>query len=517
MKNLQIVHDFFRGLKPTEKSILRNMLQLFDIEAGSKGNLSMVLFNLLKKNETLREDEYYIKSIYKKIDSKSKEAFRKLVERFRDKMYESLILDVGLGKPGVFVKVVQSQVEVRKNLAVILIVFIKGIPSIERKRILNRVIKICYDFELYDEVCIFLKMYLETIDIHEGKIKYQKRIDEIGTASELSSAILRSNHLVYLKIYDLQYQSYTKHEMANDILSSAEELKLVMEKYPSDNIKYNYYLLMAQYYHYNFDYLNAEKILTGMLDFIKNSLPVFTRNRIATCYMNLSFTKSYLYKFDEAVVDIIESREYYKYQNLTVQYYYQETEIELFIYTKKYELAQEVMDKVMQNPIIKESPLLDSKRAYLAATIKFLMKNYKASFKDLQDTKEIEEEKEGWNIGIRMLHIYLTLETEKVDLADQRIESLRKHIERTIKMKNIRKRDVVIFRILNQLARTGFNFKRVLKDRQKDFELLKSNEPDYKWMARSHELILFDQWFEAKAKGKPYDPVFPKPVEESVN
>ena len=65
---------------------------------------------------------------------------------------------------------------------------------------------------------------------------------------------------------------------------------------------------------------------------------------------------------------------------------------------------------------------------------------------------------EGWNIGIRLLLIFLTLETEKIDLADQKIENLRKHIERTTKMKSIRKRDVVIFRLLNNLARSGFDF-----------------------------------------------------------
>ena len=111
-----------------------------------------------------------------------------------------------------------------------------------------------------------------------------------------------------------------------------------------------------------------------------------------------------------------------------------------------------------------------------------------------------------------MLQIFLTLETEKVDLADQRIESLRKHIERTTKMKSVRKRDVVIFRLLNHLSRSGFDFQEVWEDRQKDFILLSSNDPDYRWIPRSHELILFEQWFEAKVNGVPYHPKFPQPI-----
>jgi hypothetical protein len=78
-------------------------------------------------------------------------------------------------------------------------------------------------------------------------------------------------------------------------------------------------------------------------------------------------------------------------------------------------------------------------------------------------------------------------------------------------MKSIRKRDVVIFRLLTHLSRCGFDFKEVWEERQKDFKLLRSDDPDYRWIPRSHELILFDQWFESKVKNQPYEPVFPEP------
>ena len=514
MKNIKIVHDFFHSLIPTEKSVFRNMLRLFDVERGTKGGLSVKLFNLLKKETELKEETFYIKQLYGKTDSKSSEAFRKLIERFRDKMYESVILDINQGKPGIFTKLVASQVEMRKMLSIFWLIMIRGISIPEKKRIYNKVFKICYEYELFDELVIFLKLHLDNIDIHDGAKKTRQRVEEIIKVTECSNAILLSHHSVYLNIYDVQNRSIANQENVKQAYEAVQEIKLLLEKFPLDNIRYNYQLLLGLYYHYLLDYKKEELIFTEMIDFVINSSAVFTRNRVATCYMNVSYIKTYLYKFDEAIKNIVASREYYKYQSKSVQYYYQETEILLFIYTKQYQTAQEIMDLVIKNEGLKESALLDSKRAYIAAVIKFLTKNYKGAFKDLQDTKEIEAEKEGWNIGIRMLHIYLTLETEKIDLADQRIESLRKHIERTIKMKNIRKRDVVIFRIVNQLSRNGFNFKRVLKERQKDFELLKSYDLDYKWEARSHELILFDQWFEAKAKGIPYDPIFPKPLDD---
>jgi len=113
-------------------------------------------------------------------------------------------------------------------------------------------------------------------------------------------------------------------------------------------------------------------------------------------------------------------------------------------------------------------------------------------------------------LPICLLQIFLTLETEKVDLADQRIESLRKHLERTSKMKSVRKRDVVIFRMLRHLAMNGFDFKETWIDKKKDFRLLQSDKSQNKWIPRSHELIIFHQWFESKVRYNKYQPEFQK-------
>ena len=94
---------------------------------------------------------------------------------------------------------------------------------------------------------------------------------------------------------------------------------------------------------------------------------------------------------------------------------------------------------------------------------------------------------------------------------------MRKHIDRTVKMKPVRKRDVIILRLLAKLSRQGFNFKTVWKKQQKYFELLASDEPEYRWEMRSPEMIIFHKWFEAKAKGKEYDFVLKSPESLKLN
>ena len=140
-----------------------------------------------------------------------------------------------------------------------------------------------------------------------------------------------------------------------------------------------------------------------------------------------------------------------------------------------------------------------------------LKKQHKEAHRILQDTKEIERDKEGWNLGIRILSIINQLEGEKLDIVDLNIESLRKHIDRTIKMKAVRKRDVIILRLLAKLSRQGFNFKAVWKKNLKYFEMLASDDPEYRWEMKSPEMIIFHKWFEAKAKGREYDYVLKSP------
>ena len=159
---------------------------------------------------------------------------------------------------------------------------------------------------------------------------------------------------------------------------------------------------------------------------------------------------------------------------------------------------------------------LSSKRSFLFASVLVLKKQHSDAHKVLQDTKEIEKDKEGWNLGIRILSIINQLESHKLDIVDLNIESLRKHIERTIKMKAIRKRDVIILKLLAKLSRQGFNFKAVWKKNLKYFDLLASNDPEYRWEMKSPEMIIFHRWFESKVKGKDYDYVLKAPQESSV-
>lgn len=500
---------------PSERKVFKRFLTIY--EDSSNSIKSSKLLELLLNNGNNSDESFFIKELYDSVNTSNAEAFRKMLERFRDKIYECSILDVNINRKDRYPKAIAATLDARKMLSSILATLIKGIPLTERKRLIGLGLKLCREYELYDELIILLKHQYDDVDSATGYSKNKFRIDEILNAIEYSKAIYRSKVLFYFYIHDIQFSALDPLELTEEIEKAVQELDEIYGNYKSDNILYNKLMLSAQLCHFKLNYAEAENVLNQLVNTILNSKALFTRNRVTLAMMNLSYTQCFLYKFDDALTSMVKSREYYAIQKSEFQNLYRESEVFLLIYLKRYKEAEEMLNIIIENGGYEDIPVIVSRRKYLESIVSFLNYQFKNSFKLLQETREIEGDKEGWNIGIRLLLIFLTLETEKIDLADQKIENLRKHIERTTKMKSIRKRDVVIFRLLNNLARSGFDFTEVWEDKAKDFALLRSDDPDYRWVPRSHELILFDQWFESKVKKVPYNPVFPEPIREVSN
>ncbi len=510
MDSFLIIKNFFDRMYSYERKTFKRFLLLNgSIEDNSR---SIQLFQLFEKyigNEA--NQNLFIEKIYKKSDKNNSDSFRKLIERFRDKMYESHFLDINIYKEDFSSPFFMAIMEVKKLVGLSYSIMSKGVPKSEAIRILNRGILLSKKFEFFDELLIFLKLKLDFQGFYLGYAKQKLLFDEIVFAEKCKNDLFDSKKLFYFFINDLQFKSTDELKIREDIRNACDRAKDIYIQNNLVNIFYDWHTLEIQYYHYCTDYVKAEILLLKLLDFLKLNSELFQFRKIADAFNNLSYTQAFLFKFNDALDSISKASEYST-SNINIKNFYKEHKAIINIYIQEYNIAINLIEEILNTGASGNYPIQLSIRIYLLATVKFLAGDYKKSFKLLQETREIENDKEGWNIGIRMLQIFLTLETEKVDLADQRIESLRKHIERTSKMKSVRKRDVVIFRLLNHLSRSGFDFQEVWEDRQKDFKLLQSDEPDYRWIPRSHELILFEQWFEAKVNGVPYHPKFPQPI-----
>lgn len=501
-----LIQNFTKAeLKMTKKLVARN---------GVNSKMHRLLMLILEKK--IIDQNTLIAKLYLVNDSKSEDSFRKLCDRLLELIYGVLLdIEVFISERALYSDPYFNRKIILQKIELMHIIATKNVPSEWVLKIIESVEKVAKKYEFLEELQALLRFkinYCADNDLfkkyEEANLEYKKNLRNCEL-NDFSDRCL------------CKYIAFVQHLSIDDKSKIAEmELDLIkLEEYYEESklifVLWRKLMIELQLAHYKENFEEAESIILNIIQVTERESPIRNFGRISQSYMNLAFTQFYLFKFQEAyenslkaVRKVVNSKNW---QNLT-----NESAVFALIYLKRPSEAGEMLADILSSELIGNTPAQFAKRNLMMAFIKYLQKDYKAAFKYLQKTKEIETDKEGWNLGIRMLNIYLTLSTDKIDLADQRISSMRKHIERTVKLRNLRKRDVVIFRVLSHLSRSGFDFKETWEDRQKDFQLLRSDLADYKWVPRSHELIIFDQWFEAKMNGVEYDPVFPSPKQKSL-
>lgn len=506
MSNHKVISILITNLTINEvKATVKELNQRSDIN----GKL-LKMFSLIRKNSTIEQDEV-VGVLYGNLSKKNIESYRKLCERMMIKLlnvivnFENFKLDRENYSDYYF-----NKVFVNRNIHLLEVLKVKKLPFDWLIKQTQNTLKICDEFEFIEEGIVMQK---NNLLFHYNK----GDLDKIEACHlDLKRRIQNSKYFNTAEVYIYKYINYVQHKSIDD-KSKIKDLQLAildLQKYfiatNLQSINFIYLMLKLQLAHYEEKYEFAEEIILEIIQITEHYSALKKKSKIMVNYMNLAYTQFYLSKFEEAYLNALKATTEYIEQDFVLNIN-REACVFALIYLNRFSEAETWLSKILSSGAVGNSPEQLSKRHLMMGVLKYLQGDYKGAFKHLQFTKEVESDREGWNLGIRMLNIYLTLSTEKVDLADQRINAMRKHIERTSKMRNLRKRDIIIFRILSHLSRSGFDFKETWEERKKDFALLRSKTPDCFWVPRSHELIIFDQWFEAKMNNVPYSPVFPKP------
>jgi hypothetical protein len=138
----------------------------------------------------------------------------------------------------------------------------------------------------------------------------------------------------------------------------------------------------------------------------------------------------------------------------------------------------------------------------------FLQHNFKQAKLEFNDTKEIEKDKAGWNVWVRIMRILCNVSLTKYNFIEYDIESFRRYVKRTQYRNDVRSRDELILTSLLTLERNGFDFAKTYKEEKKLFEKLESMDDLYRWRVDSPELIIYHQWFVSKIDNTAYKPNF---------
>lgn len=492
MTTLNSVKSLIGKLKREEiKSLLKYLRYYQDVKDGSKGkSLQLVEAIISEPNCTSREVQtlLYGRDNY--------QAFNKLLNRTKDKIFEVLLFDQHLSKP-YYSERNRVVFEIRKKLVQSEVLFLRGITE-DLSNIQNKIISKAKDYEIYDSLIEALHAK-QRFMVMQGGNKAVDLIEKQIQKFESSRAKVQNARNIWTRIGAKINQSTSPDDYIVELESAIKLLRRDFEETQSATIGYFYMFLEVEWNQIHRDYKESELILKKLFNLIIENASLYTMTRHGEVLINLANNEILLGDYKSSIENSISAQKFFDFGSVNLDV---AREVEFYgcFYSKQIERAEKVVEEIYHSSRSSNTPFLFSKRAYLFACIKTLKGEIDKSNYLLRDVKEIEKDKEGWNIGTRILTIINRIEENHYESADLQVLRLEKFIKRISKFRHVRKRDIIILRILLKLINEGFDFSKVYRQRKRYFDLLESNDSEYRWRIKSPELIVFHEWYNLKMK-----------------
>lgn len=486
---LKVVRELLSKLTDDEKASIRLYLGFFMEKGRHSSNKSLRLFDLLisLKDKVVSEDEIEL-MIYDKPNPK---AFSRLTARLRDKILEGVLLDINIEREGAYPDKSKAVIEIRKNITQAQIFQNRGARKFS-EMMFEKAIENGKRFELYEEIILALRYLIKQRSLDEGRKSLKGLLAQYEKYDYAKNAVLRAeiNHREIICETDFVTEPDLHAEKLKQVLDS---MRSDYKKTGSSQIGYYYFLIETQYYQLLNNYKNARKSLLNTERLLELHISIGDPQKRGTVLLNLADNDLYLRKFDRSFITTQEALKYLKAGSFN---YFQGVELLFYsrFYGGQYESAKTILAELFHKSTAPKN-FRSGKRIYLLACTYFMLGDFQTAHGYLKVLNPIEEDKEGWNVSIRILLIMTLIELEFFDEATAKIESLRK-FQATISKEN--KRLNLIYSLLNALSNNGFVFKTVYLKEKNKIELLDSRQPGFEWKFKSGEMVIFQQWFSSK-------------------
>lgn len=493
MEALQVIRDLIRSLGDEERQTIRIYLTCF-YQKGKEAR-SITLYDILvaeqKKGKQIEvaSPAELVSTIYGR---SSPGNFSRLLYRLREKILEGLIIDVNVERKGAYGERTRINIEVRKNLTQIQILRSRGVKSIA-ELLLTKVIDQCKRYELYEEILIALRLQIDFYAEEYGDA-FVKNIQEQYKKYNLAKdAVLKAE--IYRGQIHANVDFRTGVEMDVEVLRNMlTELSNDYKKTSSTQVGFYYFYILTQYYQLKGEYRSARKALMDNLKLLDLNPGIFTRIRVGNIKINLADNDLYLREFSRAFKTAQSATRYFadssfNYTQAVEQMFYAQ------FYLGDYKYAREILLELL--PDIDETTGLQyrvGKRIYLFACTSFMLQDFETSYKLTNRViNPIEDDKEGWNIGVRILTILSLIELQQFDEATSKIDALKNFLD-TLKKENVSPRFRAALSIFRKLSNTGFDFKTFYQKEKARLEEFQQ----FEWIPKYPDIISVSHWIHAK-------------------
>lgn len=454
-------------------------------------NKGLVLFDYLATLEGRKLNLADLQvTLYKK---PNRDALKRLANRTRKKVLESMSLEVNVSRAGAYPKKIVFNIDVRKELSQAQMLHRRGERG-EARKMLERAATSCKKYELYEELSMTLRMLMKSRSLEDGDKDLADLMKRYRESESAKDALLRAEIFHAKVVAKNDFNSSGNTDQAN-LQLMLEQMQDDFQKTDSAQIGSYYYLLEAQKYQWLRQYKMARNSLTNNFKLVMQYPAIRTDDNIAAALLNLADNDLYIGNFERTFNQAEKTLTYCKKNNHNY-----EAAVELMFYAKyfkgEYLTAQNLLLQLIPSEK-KSKNFRDGKRSYLLAATQFMLQDFQSAMTYLHQTNPITEDKQDWNTGIKILQIMTAIELEDAEGATLKIDSLRKYFENGNAEKNHRAK--LINTLLAALTYNGFKFKAVFQEMNSMLNMLAEKSGALAWEIKTSEMVVFHSWFKAKA------------------
>ena len=513
---LRYIQRMARRLSPHEVETLRRFLTAFETRGESHIPKTLTLLNLLLSHDDVNE---IMPRLKKALDASSDDAVRMIAHRLKEKIGESLILDINANRGDGYDDIIKAEIEVTKKKQVAAIYRTRGLES-EVEHLYARIITLGKKYELYNDLIEVLLAKQGLLGMKHGPKKFFEMEQEIEYYECCRTAATNAKKAYYRTIRSYAFKGLNRNDPSEDYLTSLDSeitvLKKDFEETSSAIVGFYYYLLQIEFFQIRKRYDKASEYCLHLVDIVRNNASVYMKRRLGIAYLNLSQNEIFNYYFDYSIGFAKEAQKCFNphatNHNLAI-----ELEFYANYYAGRMDEAEQSISRLVEDTESEQSEFRRSWRQYLMACVQFVRQDYRAVNLALNETKKINKDKIGWNLGVRVLSIVTAIEQENHDFADSQILSMQQFMRQSLKGTPLRARDEAVLKILLALRRESYNFVEVGEKNQETLEQLSRDEDaDYSWEVQSPELIVFHKWFESKSHDTVYEPLYTREYVHSL-
>jgi hypothetical protein len=485
-------------LKPYEAEVAQNYLVAFERGQGNDLNKSALALQYMVGNNEITYD------LLKEMVSPDLDrfSFNKFLARLRDKIFDSLLTNVNIHRKGAYSPWFEARQECFKNWILISNLIGRG-NEISAIQLLEYTIRKAREFELYDILAHLLFNKKVEDGLRRGVKAYQRAQEEYLIAEKYRLAALTAQdyNVRHFMITDRESSLNERVGFLSEALSDLE--KIYAETGVSEVGQY-LHLFGMEFHQALGDFEAARVCGKQLIELVKSRPALNAPYKQSAAYINIAFNDMLLLDFPTAIENCslaLNGTKSGSYNYIAIN----TVKAQIEYYNQDLVASLSTCETMLAANYIKIAPFEKAKLNYIKASIHFSRGEFSKAYEIYNtDSILIDADNEGWNTGFRIMRIICLIEMSLKDLADMSIEAMRKHMQKTTDESGITTRDKAIIKILRNLEQKNFDFKKTYYKNQSLFYQLGSDDPTYNWKVKSHELVVFHEWFQCKMENKKY-------------